>query len=1204
MPIYRLNAGTHSSDIDAAFTVIQTDTGTSPVATGPMDTLTLTSSDGSVLIDGDATTDTVDFTIDAGSIETGVLPIAHGGTNSSAALNDNRVMISSGDAIVEAAAITANRAVVSDANGIPISATTTAAEIDFVNGVVSSIQDQLDAKEPAITPGDISTSTTGVSIGSGIASTVGPNVTVNVQTANTSQPGLLSSSDWNTFNGKQNALTIGNLTSPTTGVSIGGGTGAVIGSGSTVSVQTASGSQPGLLSASDWTTFNSKQAAGNYITALTGEVTASGPGSVAATVTNSAVIGKVITGYVSGSGTVAATDTILQAVNKLNGNDALKAPLASPSFTGTVNIASLTASQAVVTDGSKNLASLAYTNANTVSTIVSRDSSGNFSAGTITAAVTGTASGNTTLASPSNHGVVLSGSANALSALAPNASTSTILVSGGASADPSWALLSNASIASGAAIAYSKLAALTSANILVGNVSNVATATAVTGDVTIDNAGVTAIASGVIVNADINASAAIAFSKLATLSSANILVGSSGNVATSTAVTGDVTINNSGVTAITSGVIVNADINASAAIAYSKLAALSSGNVLVGSGGSVATSVAVSGDLTAANTGAFTVAKIQANTVSGTTGTTKVVFSDSPILSGSVEVSGVGTVITPKYYASGNTLTFSTANNDAFSIDGTGLVHILGTTTLGNQLIPFIDGTQNNALIATNTDIAHLSYIDNVTSDIQTQINSKQATLTPGNISTSTTGVSVGSGTASTVGPSVTVNVQTASTSQPGLISSTDWNTFNNKAPTASPTFTGTTTDANLTVTGTAGVGTAATATDNLKVAGTQPVSVGTATGTNGMSGLNMVGSQGGNTSIATTGTGGQGGGSIIQGGAGGNPTAATTSATGGQGGFFRGFGGAGGSVTVAGTLNTGGNGGAGTITAGAGGNASGSASNVGGTGGTATLNGGAGGTGDSGGTGGNATINGGAAGATVAAAGGAVAITAAAGSGTGSGGNGGNALVTAGAAGGDNTVSRNGGAVTLTAGVSKGNGTGGAINANSGAGGTGIGTGGGNGGAINVTAGAGGVGSATGGTGGNVVISAGLGGASGTPGVGGAISFRTAATTGITTQFTIDKDGIGSYVGDFKLTTLGKKYFVKEGTNAAMGTVALVLGVATVSTTAVTANSRIFLTSQADGGTVGFLRVTAKTAATSFVITSSNLLDTSTVAWVIIEAN
>ena len=76
-----------------------------------------------------------------------------------------------------------------------------------------------------------------------------------------------------------------------------------------------------------------------------------------------------------------------------------------------------------------------------------------------------------------------------------------------------------------------------------------------------------------IVNVDIASAAAIAYSKLATLTSGNIVLGSSANVATSTAVTGDVTISNTGVTAIATGVIVNADINASAAIAGSKIVA-------------------------------------------------------------------------------------------------------------------------------------------------------------------------------------------------------------------------------------------------------------------------------------------------------------------------------------------------------------------------------------------------------------------------------------------------------------------------------------------------------------------------------------------------------------------------------------------------------------------------------------------------------
>jgi hypothetical protein len=63
---------------------------------------------------------------------------------------------------------------------------------------------------------------------------------------------------------------------------------------------------------------------------------------------------------------------------------------------------------------------------------------------------------------------------------------------------------------------------------------------------------------GGLVNADIDAAAAIAFSKLAALDSANILVGNGSNVATKVAVTGDVTISNAGVTAIGNSKVVTA----------------------------------------------------------------------------------------------------------------------------------------------------------------------------------------------------------------------------------------------------------------------------------------------------------------------------------------------------------------------------------------------------------------------------------------------------------------------------------------------------------------------------------------------------------------------------------------------------------------------------------------------------------------------
>lgn len=380
--------------------------------------------------------------------------------------------------------------------------------------------------------------------------------------ASGSQAGCLSSTDWSTFNGKQSTLTLGNLTSPTTGVIIGSGTGAVVGSGTTVSIQTASGSQPGLISAADWTTFNNKQSAltfsqsvlntsgtvtlngdsatpgnskyygtdsggtkgyftlptsavwgqisgtlsnqtdlqaaldakqsstltnthilvgnvsavatdvalsgdatmantgaltiansaitnakvsasaaidfsklgslstgsivggnagvasalamsggatigntgvvtlgntavtgqaltgfvsgagsitasdtiltaidkldgnvagkqatGNYATSGTGDATWSAPsgaGPVSTSISATTVTGKVLTGYTSGAGTVSATDTILQAFQKLNGNDGLKLNAASPTWTGTMGTP-LTVSNIVATDGSGNL---------------------------------------------------------------------------------------------------------------------------------------------------------------------------------------------------------------------------------------------------------------------------------------------------------------------------------------------------------------------------------------------------------------------------------------------------------------------------------------------------------------------------------------------------------------------------------------------------------------------------------------------------------------------------------------------------------------------------------------------------------------------------------------------------------------------------------------------------------------------------------
>ena len=104
--------------------------------------------------------------------------------------------------------------------------------------------------------------------------------------------------------------------------------------------------------------------------------------------------------------------------------------------------------------------------------------------------------------------------------------------------------------------------ALADGSVLIGNASGVAVANALSGDVTVSNAGVTAIGAGVVVNADVSGSAAIAFSKMEAVASARLLVGSAGNVPTAVDVTGDVTIGNTGVTAIGAGKVTEAMLKA------------------------------------------------------------------------------------------------------------------------------------------------------------------------------------------------------------------------------------------------------------------------------------------------------------------------------------------------------------------------------------------------------------------------------------------------------------------------------------------------------------------------------------------------------------------------------------------------------------------------------------------------------------------
>ncbi len=75
----------------------------------------------------------------------------------------------------------------------------------------------------------------------------------------------------------------------------------------------------------------------------------------------------------------------------------------------------------------------------------------------------------------------------------------------------------------------------------------------------------------------------------------------------------------------------------------------------------------------------------------------------------------------------------------------------------------------------------------------------------------------------------------------------------------------------------------------------------------------------------------------------------------------------------------------------------------------------------------------------------------------------------------------------------------------------------------------------------------------------------------------------------------------LEGGAAATAGVATLASSTVVVNTTAVTANSRIFLTAQSNTVT-GALRVSARTAGTSFTITSSGTTEAGPVAWMIVE--
>jgi hypothetical protein len=90
--------------------------------------------------------------------------------------------------------------------------------------------------------------------------------------------------------------------------------------------------------------------------------------------------------------------------------------------------------------------------------------------------------------------------------------------------------------------------------------------------------------------------------------------------------------------------------------------------------------------------------------------------------------------------------------------------------------------------------------------------------------------------------------------------------------------------------------------------------------------------------------------------------------------------------------------------------------------------------------------------------------------------------------------------------------------------------------------------------------------------------------------------------VGSLDVPQAGAGLKVAEGANAKQGTFTLTGGTTqAVPNTSVTANSRIFLTAQVDGGTPGLIGVASRIPGTSFTV-ACVATDTSTYAYEIFE--